>query len=207
MLRFWSRFAVGRREEGIPQGLKPRSVLSEERAKAEALAYLEKKRGDAMKTGSGSIWRWVRAGVVCLLAVVMLGADPSSRFNRVGHEMVCACGCGQVLLECNHVGCPDSDRMIGELRAQIAGGGTDTSILNWFTAKYGATVLAAPIRGGFDNVAWITPVAVFLLATLGVGFLIRMWKMRPGSHPAVIAAGPGVGGDVLRERIRRETEY
>ena len=151
--------------------------------------------------------RLVQAGVVCLLAVVMLGADPSSRFNRVGHEMMCVCGCGQVLLECNHVGCPDSDRMIGELRAQIGGGGTDTSILNWFTAKYGATVLAAPIRGGFDNVAWITPVAVFLLATLGVGFLIRMWMLRSGNRMPVSASGPDVGGDALRERIRRETEY
>ena len=151
--------------------------------------------------------RWVQAGVVCLLAVVMLGADPSSRFNRVGHEMMCVCGCGQVLLECNHVGCPDSDRMIGELRAQIGGGGTDTSILNWLTAKYGATVLAAPIRGGFDNVAWITPVAVFLVATLGVGFLIRMWMLRSGDRTPVSATGPDVGGDALRERIRRETEY
>ena len=52
----------------------------------------------------------VRRCVVCLLAVVMLGADPSSRFNKLGHEMMCACGCGQMLLECNHVGCPDSDR-------------------------------------------------------------------------------------------------
>jgi cytochrome c-type biogenesis protein CcmH/NrfF len=151
--------------------------------------------------------RWMQAGIVCLLAVVMLGADPSSRFNRVGHQMMCACGCGQVLLECNHVGCPDSDRMIGELRAQIGGGGTDTSILNWFAAKYGATILAAPIRGGFDNVAWITPVAVFLLATLGVGLLIRMWKLRAGRHEPAIAAGPDFGGDALRQRIRRETEY
>jgi cytochrome c-type biogenesis protein CcmH/NrfF len=151
--------------------------------------------------------RWVQAGMVCLLAVVMLGADPSARFEKVGHQMICECGCGQVLLECNHVGCPDSDRMIGELRAQMAGGGTDTSILNWFTAKYGATVLAAPIRGGFDNVAWIAPVAVFLLATLGVGFLIRMWMVRSGNHTPVIAAGPDVDGDALRERIRRETEY
>ena len=31
-------------------------------------------------------------------------------------------------------------------------------MLNWFAAKYGATVLAAPIRGGFDNVAWIAPI-------------------------------------------------
>ncbi len=111
----------------------------------------------------------MQAGVVCLLAVVMLGADPSSRFNKLGHEMMCACGCGQMLLECNHVGCPDSDRMIGELRAQMDGGGSDTSILNWFAAKYGATVLAAPIRGGFDNVAWIAPMAVFSAGDCGSG--------------------------------------
>jgi cytochrome c-type biogenesis protein CcmH len=97
--------------------------------------------------------------------------------------------------------------MIGELRAQIGGGGTDTSILNWFAAKYGATILAAPIRGGFDNVAWITPLAVFLLATIGVGFLVRMWRVRAGPHEPLSAAGPVVGGDALRERIRRETEY
>ena len=151
--------------------------------------------------------RWMQASVVCVLAVVMLGATPASRFEKVGHEMICTCGCGQVLLECNHVGCPDSDRMIGELRAQMSAGGTDTSILNWFAAKYGATVLAAPIRGGFDNVAWITPVAVFLLATLGVGFLIRMWKLRSGRHVTASSAGPDVDGDALRERIRRETEY
>ena len=151
--------------------------------------------------------RWVQAGMVCLLTVVMLGADPSTRFNKVGHEMICACGCGQVLLECNHVGCPDSARMINELHAQMDGGGTDTSILNWFAAKYGATVLAAPIRGGFDDVAWIAPMAVFLLATIGTGFLVRMWSSRSRQRRAVTAAGVVVGSDAMRERIRRETEY
>src|SRR5260370_23377601 len=116
--------------------------------------------------------RWMQAAVVCVLGVVMLGADVSpSRFSRIGHQMICVCGCTQVLLECNHVGCPDSDRMIGELREQMTSGGTDTSILNWFAAKYGPTVLAAPIRGGFDNVAWIATGAVFLLAIARSGFL------------------------------------
>ena len=87
------------------------------------------------------------------------------------------------------------------------GGGSDAAVLSWFETKYGATILAAPIRGGFDNVAWIAPIAVFLFATVGVGFLIRMWKLRSGRHIPVSAAGPTVGGDALRERIRRETEY
>jgi cytochrome c-type biogenesis protein CcmH/NrfF len=151
--------------------------------------------------------RWLQAGFVCLLAVVMLGADPSSRFNKVGHEMICTCGCGQILLECNHVGCPVSPVMINELHAQMDGGESDTSILNWFAAKYGATVLAAPIRGGFDNVAWIAPMAAFLLATVGVGFLIRMWTGRSGRRVPLSAAGPNMEDAALRERIRRETEY
>ena len=151
--------------------------------------------------------RWVNAGVVCLLAVVMLGASPSSRFEKLGHEMICTCGCGQVLLECNHVGCPVSPVMIGELHSLMDNGGTDTSILNWFAAKYGATVLASPIRGGFDNVAWIAPITVFLLATVGLGFLIRLWTRKSGRQVLVSAGGPDVGADALRERIRRETEY
>jgi cytochrome c-type biogenesis protein CcmH/NrfF len=150
--------------------------------------------------------QWVQGGLVCMLMLVMLGADPGARFNKVGHEMICTCGCGQVLLECNHVGCPVSPVMIGELHAQIDGGGSNTSIFNWFAAKYGATVLAAPIRGGFDNVAWIAPMAVFFLATIGTGFLIRMWRVRSSQQAPVHVAG-GVAEDALRERIRRETEY
>jgi cytochrome c-type biogenesis protein CcmH/NrfF len=206
-------------QKGIPQGLKPHFAFDGERAKAEALAYLEAKTCGEAKTRSGIMMRgeakthgrslrlWMQAGLVCLLTVVMLGADPSSRFNKMGHEMICTCGCGQILLECNHVGCPVSPVMINELHAQMDGGGSDTLIMNWFAAKYGATVLAAPIRGGFDNVAWIAPMAAFLLATVGLGFLIRMWTGRSGRRVPVSAAGPGVGGDALRERIRRETEY
>lgn len=166
-----------------------------------------------MFRAGGLCWmrlRWVQAVSVAVLAMVMLGADsPEARFNHIGHNLMCACSCGQILVECNHVGCPDSSRMIGELRSQIALGGPDNSILNWFAAKYGAIVLAAPIRGGFDRVAWVMPFAVFLLATIGTGVLIKVWHRR-SANAAVPAHGVGApmadAGD-LRARIRRETEF
>jgi cytochrome c-type biogenesis protein CcmH/NrfF len=162
--------------------------------------------------------RWGTGLAVCILAVGMLGAgDSGSRFNRIGHQMMCACSCGQMLLECNHVGCPDSDRMIGELRAQVVSGGgsnssvngagSDTAILNWFVAKYGATVLAAPIRGGFDTVAWVTPLAIFFLSTIGTAVLIRVWKLRSGQRLVATLPQGNSGTEAIRERIRRETEY
>jgi cytochrome c-type biogenesis protein CcmH len=159
---------------------------------------------------SRKLWQ---SAAVALLAVAMLGADassdPSARFGRIGHNMMCVCGCSQVLLECNHVGCPDSSRMIGELQDQMAGpngGGSDALILNWFVSKYGATVLAAPIRGGFDNVAWIVPIALFLLGTVGTAFVVRAWAAR--RRPALAGGAEfTVADDAMRDRIRRETEW
>lgn len=156
--------------------------------------------------------------------VVMLGAGGESRFERLGHQMMCICGCSEILLECNHVGCPDSARMIGELREQIAAGGSDKAIQTWFADKYGGVVLASPIRGGFDDVAWIMPLAVFALATIGTGVVVWLWRRRAW-RMADAARGYGCGGVLdyeprsstetgvsaeavaLRERIRRETEY
>jgi cytochrome c-type biogenesis protein CcmH len=99
--------------------------------------------------------------------------------------------------------------MIGELRQQLASGASDTATLNWFSAKYGPTVLAAPIRGGFDNAAWIAPAAVFLLATVGTAILISFWRRRSANRSvaAGVPAGFGPDNDALRERIRKETEY
>lgn len=144
--------------------------------------------------------------LVFVFALVTFGAssDASSRFNDIGHKMVCTCSCGQILLECNHVGCPNSSGMIEELRRQIASGATDTSVFNWFVAKYGPTVLAAPIRGGFDNAAWIVPAVVFLVSIFGTAILIRRWRTR--AEPAMAEAAPSISDD-LRSRIRTETEF
>jgi hypothetical protein len=53
---------------------------------------------------------WMRACKRLALAVAVcfsLGAtDAGSRFNDLGHRLMCTCGCAQLLGECNHVGCP-----------------------------------------------------------------------------------------------------
>jgi cytochrome c-type biogenesis protein CcmH len=120
---------------------------------------------------------------------------------------MCVCGCGQVLLECNHVGCPDSDREITELRTELATGLPDAGVLNWFVVKYGPPVLAAPLRGGFDVVAWIVPFAALLLGIGIVVFLISVWRRRTprGGPPTAPPSDPL--NDARRDRIRQETTY
>jgi cytochrome c-type biogenesis protein CcmH/NrfF len=147
--------------------------------------------------------RTVQAGALAVAVCFSLGAsDAGARYEHLNHQMMCSCGCGQVLGECNHVGCPTSPVQLAELRTAINGGMTDQQVLDSFVAKYGATVLAAPTTHGFDLVAWIAPFAVFGAALLGTILLVRHWSV--GKKEAVqTASTPEM--DAIHERIRRET--
>jgi cytochrome c-type biogenesis protein CcmH/NrfF len=155
---------------------------------------------------------WLKSAQALFLAVAIcfsLGAsDASSRFNDLGHRLMCTCSCAQLLGECNHVGCPESGRMRDELTTAIASGLGDKKILAGFASKYGATVLAAPTTHGFDLVAWVAPFAVFAAALMGTILLIKRWGGLGGGKPAVATATADVLDPAERarlERIRRET--
>ena len=151
--------------------------------------------------------RLAQLALIAVMAITLMGADVDARFNKLGHQMMCMCGCNQVLLECNHVGCAYSDRMRNELTAGLERGDNDSLILQSFVQKYGNTVLAAPTNSGFNIVAWITPFAVFGLATAIAVWLVRMWRARPVAQPV---AAPNLAAeelDALRKRAREETEY
>lgn len=148
---------------------------------------------------------WMQISAVCLLLIFAVGAgDTASRYNNLGHQMICTCGCNQVLLECNHVGCTVSTQMESELQTALNRGDGNNLILQNFVQKYGPTVLAAPTQKGFNLIAWIAPGFVFLLATLGTALLIRKWKLQTVSMPQETASNPRM--DAIRSRIRRETE-
>ena len=151
--------------------------------------------------------RSAQLALIAVLAVLFLGADTDARFNKLGHELMCMCGCNQILLECNHVGCTYSERMRNELSAGLERGDSDSLVLQSFVQKYGNTVLAAPTSTGFNVVAWITPFLVFGLATAMAVWLVRMWRSRPVAQPV---AKPTLGAaelDTLRRRAREETEF
>jgi cytochrome c-type biogenesis protein CcmH len=146
--------------------------------------------------------------VLCAAVFALVGAsDPATRFSDIGHRMMCICGCNQILLECNHVGCPASDGMRGELMSAVSRGDSDSLVEQSFVQKYGPTVLAAPTTKGFDRVAYIVPFVALIVGFGLIAMLVRAWKNRPA--PA-IAGGLRPAGraelDPFREQARRETE-
>lgn len=151
--------------------------------------------------------RVLHALILAAAVFLFLGADTDARFKDLGHRMMCTCGCGQVLLECNHVGCQSSDKMRNQLLAALDKGNSDDLILQGFVQEYGPTVIAAPTATGFNRVAWIMP---FVVLALGIAFavhIVRSWKNRP--TPALadgIAIPQGNELDRLRAQARKETD-
>jgi cytochrome c-type biogenesis protein CcmH/NrfF len=147
-----------------------------------------------------------RVALILGLAVLFLGAtDSDTRFNTLGHRLMCTCGCGQVLLECNHVGCQSSEQMRTELMAAMQRGGSDDEILNWFVQKYGPVVLSAPTKTGFNRVAWIMPYLALCLGLALTAAVVWVWKSRP-KPVAANAAVDQTQIESLRRRVHEETE-
>jgi cytochrome c-type biogenesis protein CcmH/NrfF len=150
-----------------------------------------------------------RAGQFALVIVALftfLGVgDDDARFKDLGHHLMCVCGCNQILLECNHVGCQYSDRMRIELAAALDRGDNDDLTLQSFIQKYGTTVVAAPSTSGFGRVAWIMPFAALLAGIGGLIWIVRSWRMRP--TPALAdGVRPATGADLERFRDQADKE-
>jgi cytochrome c-type biogenesis protein CcmH len=143
--------------------------------------------------------------VIVALFTFMGVGDEDARFNQLGHHLMCVCGCSQILLECNHVGCQYSDRMRGELMEALNRGDNDDLALQSFIQKYGTTVVAAPSTTGFGRVAWIMPFVALFAGLASVVLIVRAWKNRPA--PA-LADGiqPLHGAELERYRDQADKE-
>jgi cytochrome c-type biogenesis protein CcmH len=146
--------------------------------------------------------------VLAFSVFALLGAgDQSARVNDLGHRMMCVCGCNQILLECNHVGCAYSERMRGELVAAVDRGDNDDLTLQGFVQKYGTTVMAAPTKTGFNRVAWVMPYLVLALGLILVSVIVRAWRSRPLVLPdGSVAAVHGTELEYFRSQARKDTE-
>src|SRR5262249_6132044 len=117
--------------------------------------------------------------LVPCMVVLLMGADnQDARFQKLGSKIMCTCGCAEMLLQCDHVGCQNSDRMRRQLHAGVQTMSSDEGVLDWFRNTWGVTAVVEPRTHGFELLAWIIPAAGLGLGLLLVMVLIRNWKLR-----------------------------
>jgi cytochrome c-type biogenesis protein CcmH/NrfF len=147
--------------------------------------------------------------VALALAVVPLRvvAQKTDRAKSLGTKLMCMCGCGQILTQCNHINCPSSGPMLKELDMHVSKGEADDLIVQDFVQEYGEKVLSSPPSTGFNAIAWYIPGVAFVLGLGVVVMVIRMWRQRDVDRVATASAAPPVphsaAADLADARIER----
>ncbi len=137
-------------------------------------------------------------------------AQQTDHAKKLGLNLMCMCGCAQVLVQCNHLNCPSSAPMLKELDDHIAAGESDEAVIQDFIKGYGVAVLSSPPNTGFNRVAWLLPSVAFALGLGVIALVINHWRKRPMVAAASSEAPQiNISADALaraRKRVDRETE-
>ena len=148
--------------------------------------------------------------VIAFLAVLpLLAQQQADRVKQVGGKFLCMCNCGQILTQCNHVGCTVSTSMLKELGTMVSRGDSEDKITQTFVQEFGTTVYAEPPKTGFSLVAWLMPGFYFLIGAAIVVFFINKWRKQAPAPAAVAPAGVHISPEAYeraRSQADRETE-
>ena len=97
-------------------------------------------------------------------------------FRRVSGRLLCQCGCGYMVLSCNHLDCPSATYIRKTIRASLVEGKTEEAAFQTIVDQYGPKILPEPPREGFAWMAWIMPFAGLLLGGGAVSMVLWKWK-------------------------------
>lgn len=110
-------------------------------------------------------------------------------------ELACPCPCTLDIYTCRTTDftCGISPQVHGDIQRLVDGGYTGAEIMEALTGTYGDFILNAPRKEGFSLVAWFAPFAAIAFGAVGIGALLRSWRLnakaadaaRPvGGHPS-----------------------
>mgnify|MGYP001077635095 FL=1 len=132
-----------------------------------------------------------------ITSAILIGPDQDREFEKraqgLEKQLICPICPGETLDQSFVQISQDMKRI---LREKLQEGQDEGQIKDFFVARYGTSVLAAPPRSGFNLMTWIVPPIGIALGVVGLFFVMR--QMRRGSVNPVAA---GVGGMIPGESV------
>jgi len=176
-------------------------------------------------------WRKLRRLPECVAGALLAGflvfgpfgaaqeeAVDEAAFRRVSNRLLCQCGCGYIVLSCNHLDCPSATYIRRTIRTSLAAGKTEEEAFQVIVDQYGAKILPEPPRQGFAWMAWLMPFAALFLGGSAVTYVLWRWKRGPSGEEVVEDAAargaqaappthtPNAAVEKYRAQIDRELE-
>lgn len=115
--------------------------------------------------------------MIYIISLIIFLQIPSStqgpEMKALSAQFMCPCGCGKVVINCN---CGTAIKMQEEIANLLDKGFTPKQIVESYVNQYGESILASPIKKGFNWVGYILPFVVATISILIVIYFIRTQK-------------------------------
>ena len=99
-----------------------------------------------------------------------------------------------------------SAQMRAIVREKLEQGETKEKILQFFVERYGDAVLAAPVKSGFNLIAWLAPITGIVVGGIALWFVIKKWARRgnESSSEPVTPSPANTDDEKYRKRLEKE---
>ncbi|HEC97278.1 MAG TPA: cytochrome c-type biogenesis protein CcmH [Nitrospirae bacterium] len=148
--------------------------------------------------------RFIKYGGLIIFSFMLILSVPSKGFSlsttEVESNLICDCGCGQLLGTCE---CERAEEMRTKISGMIDKGKTKEEILNSFVSQYGERILSAPPKKGFNLIAYILPFVGLLAGLIVAVIFVRKWAFS-GRKDA--AAESETKGSELNDEMQKKID-
>lgn len=110
--------------------------------------------------------------------VVLVSGAPVFPSTKIEEKLMCLCGCNSTIKSCPHENCGFAIPARKQIAELIAAGKDEAAIIDFFVAKYGEEILAAPKKEGFNLLGYIMPFVALIVAAGIVIIILRKWTSR-----------------------------
>jgi cytochrome c-type biogenesis protein CcmH len=145
--------------------------------------------------------------ILLALLISVSGAQASAdRAESLGNELICMCGCRQLLSGCEMINCPAKNPMRRELQKYIDEGKDDKAILALFLDKYGPLVFSKPGTDSWFNLsAWVMPFAVLAAGAIAVVAVLKRVRTAPADAAPAAPVNTSKYDQEIEEELRNLT--
>ncbi|HEX3687884.1 MAG TPA: cytochrome c-type biogenesis protein [Gaiellaceae bacterium] len=123
----------------------------------------------------------VLAALALMLAAPAAASEQRPSLPELEGQLMCPICQGETLAQSNS---PAAQRIKVEIQRRIAAGDTRSQIKRRLVSEWGARILAAPPRHGFDLLAWLLPIVGVLGGAAVLGVLAWRWTREREPEPA-----------------------
>lgn len=149
-------------------------------------------------------------GFAGMLTIPLVGqvksTDPvDAEVYAIGKELMCQCGCGSTVADCNMLYCHFGEPVRAEIREGVIAGIAPDVIIKQLVGKYGAIILGQPAAEGFGALGWTMPFIAILAGLAIVPLVIRRWRQNQLAAEAAAPPQAALDQEALK-RFRAEID-